>query len=50
MKKIVWMRQYSTVALHHLPDVAALKRTFSEVARVLKPGGGVLHIWLILVI
>lgn len=32
---------YSTVALHHLPDVAALKRTFSEVARVLKPGGGV---------
>ena len=32
---------FSTVALHHLPDVAALKRTFAEIARVLKPGGGV---------
>jgi len=32
---------FSTVALHHLPDVAALNRTFAEVARVLKPGGGV---------
>lgn len=31
---------FSTVALHHLPDVAALKRTFSEISRVLKPGGG----------
>ncbi|MBL4584153.1 MAG: class I SAM-dependent methyltransferase [Pseudomonadales bacterium] len=32
---------FSTVALHHLPDVATLKRTFEEIARVLKPGGGV---------
>ena len=31
----------STVALHHLPDFAALEKTFSEVRRVLKPGGGV---------
>ena len=31
----------STVALHHLADVDALKRTFSEVHRVLKPGGGI---------
>jgi SAM-dependent methyltransferase len=31
----------STVALHHLPDVAALDRTFSEVNRILKPGGGI---------
>ncbi len=31
----------STFAFHHLPDVAALEKTFSEVARVLKPGGGV---------
>jgi len=31
----------STVALHHLPDFAALEKTFSEVSRVLKPGGGV---------
>lgn len=31
----------STVVLHHLPDVASLGKTFSEVARVLKPGGGV---------
>ncbi|MDX1736469.1 MAG: methyltransferase domain-containing protein, partial [Halioglobus sp.] len=30
----------STVALHHLPDAAALERTISEVARVLRPGGG----------
>jgi len=30
----------STVALHHLPDVAALERVFAEVRRVLKPGGG----------
>ena len=32
---------FSTVALHHLPDQAHLQRTFEEVARVLKPGGGV---------
>lgn len=30
----------STMALHHLPDVPALARTYAEVARVLKPGGG----------
>lgn len=30
----------STVALHHLPDQAALFRCFAEVARVLKPAGG----------
>ena len=32
---------FSTVALHHLPDQMHLQRTFEEVARVLKPGGGV---------
>ena len=31
----------STMALHHLPDVLALKRTYSEVARILKPDGGI---------
>ena len=31
----------STVVLHHLPDIHALERVFSEVARVLKPDGGV---------
>ena len=31
----------STMALHHLPDEHALRRAFAEVARVLKPGGGV---------
>ena len=31
---------FSTVALHHLPDVDHLQRTFAEVARVLRPGGG----------
>jgi arsenite methyltransferase len=31
----------STVALHHLPDFAALEAVFREVQRVLKPGGGV---------
>jgi ubiquinone/menaquinone biosynthesis C-methylase UbiE len=30
----------STMALHHLPDVSALAQTYGEVARVLKPGGG----------
>lgn len=30
----------STVVLHHLPDLAALERTFAEINRVLKPGGG----------
>jgi arsenite methyltransferase len=30
----------STLVLHHLPDGGALERTFAEVARVLKPGGG----------
>ncbi len=30
----------STMALHHLPDGPALERTFLEVARLLKPGGG----------
>ncbi len=31
----------STMALHHLPDVPALARTFAEVARILKPDGGI---------
>lgn len=31
---------YSTVALHHLPDVKALQHTFAEIARVLRPNGG----------
>lgn len=31
----------STMALHHLPDVPALARTYAEVARVLKPDGGI---------
>ena len=31
----------STVALHHLPDLHALERTFAGIARVLKPGGGI---------
>lgn len=30
----------STMAMHHLPDLAALERCFSEVNRVLKPEGG----------
>jgi ubiquinone/menaquinone biosynthesis C-methylase UbiE len=31
----------STMALHHLPDVPALTRTYAEVARILKPAGGI---------
>lgn len=31
----------STMALHHLPDVSALARTYAEVARILKPAGGI---------
>ncbi len=31
---------FSTVALHHLPDERSLDAAFSEVARVLKRGGG----------
>ena len=31
---------FTTVALHHLPDVQALEDTFREVGRVLKPDGG----------
>lgn len=31
----------STMALHHLPDEDLLNATFGEIARVLKPGGGV---------
>jgi SAM-dependent methyltransferase len=31
---------YSTVALHHLPNLDALMRTFAEIGRVLRPGGG----------
>ncbi|MCB1968684.1 MAG: class I SAM-dependent methyltransferase, partial [Candidatus Accumulibacter sp.] len=31
----------STMALHHLPDEAALARSYAEVARILKPGGGI---------
>lgn len=30
----------STMALHHLPDIAALDQTFKEAARVLKQDGG----------
>lgn len=32
---------FSTVAIHHLPDIASLDRTFSEIRRILKPSGGV---------
>lgn len=32
---------FSTVAIHHLPNQVHLQRTFEEIARVLKPGGGV---------
>lgn len=31
----------SSMTLHHLPNVADLARCFTEIARVLKPGGGV---------
>jgi arsenite methyltransferase len=31
----------STMALHHLPDTDCLARTYAEVARILKPGGGI---------
>lgn len=31
----------STMALHHLPDADCLARTYTEVARILKPGGGI---------
>jgi arsenite methyltransferase len=31
----------STLTLHHLPDAGALKQTFREIARVLRPNGGV---------
>ena len=31
----------STMALHHLPTVDMLRQTYAEVARILKPGGGV---------
>lgn len=31
----------SSMSLHHLPDAAALDRTFAAIARVLKPDGGV---------
>ncbi len=31
----------STVALHHLPDVSALERTFSEINRILKQDAGI---------
>lgn len=31
----------STMALHHLPDKKMLAQTYAEVARVLKPGGGI---------
>jgi SAM-dependent methyltransferase len=30
-----------TMSLHHLPDAERLKQAFAEIARVLKPGGGV---------
>jgi len=32
---------FSTMALHHLPDNHTLEQTFSEIARVLKPLGGI---------
>ena len=32
---------FSSMALHHLPDQADLRRTFEEAARVLKPDGAV---------
>ena len=31
----------STMALHHLPDTNCLMRTYAEVARILKPDGGI---------
>jgi arsenite methyltransferase len=31
----------STMALHHLPTTGHLQKTYREVARILKPGGGV---------
>jgi SAM-dependent methyltransferase len=31
----------STMALHHLPGVAHLDATFAEIARIVKPGGGI---------
>lgn len=31
----------STLSLHHLPTLEHLESTFSEIARILKPGGGV---------
>jgi SAM-dependent methyltransferase len=30
----------STMSLHHLPSLEHLAKTFSEISRVLKPGGG----------
>jgi ubiquinone/menaquinone biosynthesis C-methylase UbiE len=30
----------STVVLHHLPDTEALSKTFAQIKRILKPGGG----------
>jgi ubiquinone/menaquinone biosynthesis C-methylase UbiE len=32
---------YSTVALHHLPGAEEFHRTFAEVGRILRPGGGI---------
>ncbi len=31
---------FSTVALHHLPNIESLNRAFAEIARILRPGGG----------
>ncbi len=31
----------STMSLHHLPTVERLCQTYREVARILKPGGGI---------
>jgi ubiquinone/menaquinone biosynthesis C-methylase UbiE len=31
----------SSMSLHHLPDTASLDRAFAQMARVLKPGGGI---------
>ena len=35
------MRCFPLWPFHHLPDVGSLDRTFSEVRRILKPGGGI---------
>ena len=36
-----WGMVFSTLSLHHLPTVHDLESTFSEVARIVKPDGGI---------